>query len=613
MAAKKGSRFFVWIILGLLFFGLVGFGATGLTGTVRTLGTVGDKEISLNDYVRDLNQQIRAFEAQINTPVSFPQAQAIGLDQQVLGQIVTRRVLDNEVARLGLSVGDDRVREQVLAISSFQGLSGTFDRTIYKDVLDRNGQSETEFENGLREEISRTLLQAGLVGGVASSDTYAQALVKFTGARRDVTWATVDDSILVEDLPEPTDADLQVFYEANPDRFMLPEAREVTYAWLTPEMIQDGLEIEENALRELYAERIADYQRPERRLVERLVYATEDQAAAAQASVAAGEADFDALVAARGLDLADVDLGDVDQAQMGAAGDAIFSAESGAVVGPLPTSLGPALFRINAVLAAEETTFEQAMPDLRDELAASRARRVIDDARDGMIDLLAGGATVEDLAARTEMQLGQLDWVEGYDEGIAAYDGFRAAVSSTQPGAYAELVDLDDGGVFALRIDGLREPALQDLADVREDAKAGWIAELRQSATLAAANDLQAQILPLTDFGTLGLAAKTETNLTRRSFVNDTSPAFMLEVFEMEPGEVRVLDAGRGAILVRLDAKNDADMSAPSVIAEVDVIKERIAQGIAQDLFEIFATQLQRATEVKINQSAVNAVHSQFQ
>jgi hypothetical protein len=128
MAAKKGNKVILWGIVGLLFFGMVGFGATGLSGTVRTLGSVGDKDIGLNDYARELNQQMRAYEAQTGAPLSFADAQAIGLDQAVLAQMVARRSLDNEVARLGLSVGDERVREQILRISAFQGISGEFDR-----------------------------------------------------------------------------------------------------------------------------------------------------------------------------------------------------------------------------------------------------------------------------------------------------------------------------------------------------------------------------------------------------------------------------------------------------------------------------------------------------
>ena len=72
---------------------------------------------------------------------------------------------------------------------------------------------------------------------------------------------------------------------------------------------------------------------PERRLVERLVYPDQAAADAARAELDAGTT-FEALVAERGLTLDAIDLGDVTREDLGAAGDAVFAAAEGGVVGP---------------------------------------------------------------------------------------------------------------------------------------------------------------------------------------------------------------------------------------------------------------------------------------
>ncbi len=613
MAAKKGSRVFVWVILGLLFFGLVGFGARGFGGTIRSLGTVGDKDVAVQDYARDLNQQIRAFSAQIGSPVSFPQAQAAGLDQQVLSQLVTRRVLDNEVTRLGLSVGDERVREQIVAIQAFQGLNGQFDRTVYRSSLDRQNMTEAAFETGLREEMARTLLQGAVLGGVPQPETYMDTLVQFVAENRAITWTSIDAAALTAPVPGATDTDLQAWYDAHPDDFTLPETRALTYVWLTPAMIQDAVEIDEQALRDLYQQRIDEFVRPERRLVERLIFTDGAAADAAKARLDAGEIDFDGLVAERGLDLSDVDLGDVAASDLGAAGDAVFAAAPGDVVGPADSTLGPALFRMNAVLAAEEITFEDALPDLRSELAGERARRVIDDARDGIDDLLAGGATLEDLAAQTDMKLGQIAWTADTAEGIAAYDNFRTAAVAAAEGAFPTLGDLSDGGIFALRLDGVTAPVLRPLDDVRDAVGAQVLSANTQAAVVAKAAELATQIEPLTGFDSLGLVPKTEAILTRRSFLEGTPPDFMETVFQMAVGDVQVIDATDTAIIVRLDGLRTPDPADPQVAANRAQLGEAAAAGISQDLFAMFAKVLQENTKVEINQAAVNAVHAQFQ
>ena len=613
MAAKKGNKVILWGIVGLLFFGMVGFGATGLSGTVRTLGSVGDKDIGLNDYARELNQQMRAYEAQTGAPLSFAGAQAIGLDQAVLAQMVARRSLDNEVARLGLSVGDERVREQILRISAFQGISGEFDRLSYKAALERQGQSEAEFETALREEISRTLLQAAIVGGVPASPTYSNVLATYLGERRSVIRAMVNATILTDLVPEPTEADLIAYHAARQAEYTRPETKDITYAWLTPDMLQDSVEVDETALRDLYGQRLDEYVQPERRLVERLVFGDQAAADAARADVDSGAKDFDTLVADRGLDLSDVDMGDVSEAQLAAAGAAAFAANPGDVVGPFASSFGPALFRVNAVLAAHEVTFEDARDDLRDELANARARRLIDDQVSRVTDLLAGGAMPEDLVEQLGMALGTIRYNQDSEDGIAAYDSFRAAAAAAQPGDYASLETLEDGGIFVLRVDALSAAETIPLEEVVDEVRLGAWVEATHQAVIDATKALAANLDETADLAALGLEPVTDSQLTRRSFVAETPFEYVRTIFEMEPGEIRVMDNGREAILVRLEEISPPDADDPALAAERISIAEQVTAGIVQDLFDAYVGVIQTGTEVKINQSAVNAVNANFQ
>ncbi|NCM98254.1 MAG: peptidyl-prolyl cis-trans isomerase, partial [Rhodobacterales bacterium] len=103
-------------------------------------------------------------------------------------------------------------------------------------------------------------------------------------------------------------------------------------------------------------------------------------------------------VAGRGLTLADIDLGDVSQSDLGAAGEPVFALTGPGVVGPLQSDLGPALYRMNAILAAQETSFDQARDQLVVEFQLDAARRAIGDRAEAINDALAGGATLEDLA-----------------------------------------------------------------------------------------------------------------------------------------------------------------------------------------------------------------------
>jgi len=150
---SKGA---MWVLMGLLVIGLAGFGATNLSGTITSVGSVGTAQIDVNAYSRALRNEIRALEAERGTSVSFAQARAAGLDQQVLSRLVSRAALEHETDRLGISVGDDTLRDEILSIEGFRGLDGDFDREAYRFALQQAGLNETEFEENIRAETAST-------------------------------------------------------------------------------------------------------------------------------------------------------------------------------------------------------------------------------------------------------------------------------------------------------------------------------------------------------------------------------------------------------------------------------------------------------------------------
>ncbi len=607
---SKGSKAVVWTILVLLILGLGGFGVTNFSGTISSVGTVGDREIAVQRYARELQNQVQAFSAQTGTNLTLSQARAFGLDQAVLGRLVSAAAMENEADRMGLSAGDEEVKTQLLSIPGFQGLDGTFDREAYRFTLDRAGLTEKQFEADLRAEIARTLVQGAVAGGVTAPEVYTATLMTYIRERRDFSFTALGVDALDTAIPDPNDADLRAYFEANEADFMLPEERAITYAWLTPEMLVGTVEIDEEALKELYQERIAEFVTPERRLVERLILG--DAAAGARARLDAGEVTFEELVAERELDLADIDLGDVTKAELGDAGAAVFASTEAGIVGPVDTNLGGALFRVNAILAAQETPFETARATLVDDFALDRASRVIGDMVEEIDDLLAGGATLEDLAAETEMRKGQIDWTAGSGEGIAGYEAFRQAAAAAAKGDFPEITELADGGIFALRVDEITEPRLQEFADASGRVESGWRAETTAKALAAQAEALAERLHGGETTEDLGLTLQAETGITRERYVPDTPAEFLETVFGMETGAVTVVRGETAAYLVRLDA------IAPPDAGDVDntVLRDRLAgaagQSLGNDILEAFTQAMVQQAGININQAALNAVHAQF-
>ncbi|WP_417244138.1 SurA N-terminal domain-containing protein [Celeribacter sp.] len=615
MASGKGSggKMVALGIVGLLVLGLGGFGATNFGGTVRSVGAVGDQEVDINLYSRALQNELSALEQQTGQQITVAQAQQLGVTNQVLDGLLTRAALDGELARLGVSVGDDEVRRTLMTIPSFQGLDGKFDADTYKFAIDRLGQTTNEFEEALRTDTARALLQGALATGVVMPDAYAKVIVDWLGERRTISVASLTAADLDTEIPAPTEAQITARYEETPEAYTAPETRDVTYAWLSPTMLSDSAELDEDSLRQIYDDNIAAYMQPERRLVERLVYGSDADAQAAADRIAAGETTFEDEVTARGLVLADIDLGDVAASDIGAAADMVFGAQDLGVVGPVMSDLGPALFRVNAVLDASEITYEEARDDLAKEMAMDAARRDISDLVETLDDLLASGATLEELSDETAMELGQINWSTASEDGIASFATFVTAVQDAQVGDFPEIIELSDGGIFALRLNAITPAAVRPLDEVRDQVVADWTVAETAKQLKARADMIQTEVAAGTAIGALELPVEVFTDITRRDFIATMPQGFIDAVFApgLAQGATTVVTGTDRVVIAKIDT-----VQPPETNTEMDEIAasyaEQAAQGAAQDVITAFANAMRLRDGVTVNQAAINAVHTQM-
>ncbi len=604
--SKPMTRIFSWILLGFLFLGLAGFGAANLGGSVQSIGAVGDRDIPVTTYARALQNELRATEAQFGQQLSMQQAQAFGITNRVLSRVVIETALDSEAERIALSVDDAAVAKDLNNIQAFKGPDGQFSRENYRFSLKNAGYSETEFEESVRTESARTILQAAIIAGNAMPSTAIDTLLDYVTETRNITLTTLTADDLTQTIADPDLAALETYYKDNIATYTLPERKQITYAILTPDMVLDQIDISDDALRAAYNARRDEFNQPERRLVERLVFLDADQARAKLAEIDAGTTDFETVVADRGLALADIDIGDVTMSELGEASAGVFAANLDQVVGPFDTDLGPALFRVNGILVADVVTFDEARDQLFDELATESARRMIDAKSTEIDDALAAGATLEDLEKEFGMRVDVLMYHDGTDAEVAGYPNFRAVASAVQDGDFPTVEPLNDGGIFSVRLDGIEPPAPMPLDEVMDQVSADWRTAQTRAALEAFANDAIAS----------GAVAGSSTSLhdLKRTDVGAVATAEILAAaFKQSVGDKTVLMQNDNAVIVQLDAINKGDRDSDDTKALRANIEQQFGASLADDLFNVFATQIQQSAGISLNQQAINAVHANFQ
>lgn len=606
----KAQETAVWILMGMLILGLGGFGVTSFSGGVKKIGSVGSTDISTDDYARALRSQVSALSQQIGKQLSMQEALSFGIDKQVIQSVINRAALDNEAQRAGLSVGDDVVAAEIMKMDSFKGASGTFDREAYRMTLDRNRLSEAEFETNLRRDISRELLQGAVGGGFAAPKPMTDTLYNWVAERRGFSMLRLTEADLAVPVAEPTDAELKAHYDAHIDRFTKPEAKRITYAALLPDAIAKDQPVDEAALKKLYDDRISEFVVPERRIVDRLVFPDQASAEAAKAKLDAGTT-FEALVAERGLTLDAIDQGDLSKADLGAAGDAVFATSEGGVAGPVDSDLGPALYRVNGVLAAEETSFDAARETLATELQTDAARKVISDRVEEIDDLLAGGATLEDLSKEAGLALATVDHVPGQqgDSAIEGYQAFRTAADAVQQDDFPEAIVLDDGGLVALRLDEVVPSAPIPFDEAKDKVAEDWRKEAVAKALAARAAEIKAALEGGAKIGSFGIVDVTPET-ARTGTVAGAPDTLVPDVFKLAEGAVEVVSGEGFTAVVQLDKIMPAATEGEDATALKASLEAQAGQAISQDAFAAYTAALAAEAGITLDQAAINAVHT---
>jgi peptidyl-prolyl cis-trans isomerase D len=337
--SHAGTSVLAFVMLGMIVIGLGGYGVTNFGHSVDSVATVGKAEISTTEYARALRTQVAQLSRQFGSQLTLKDAVMFGLDQQVLRNLISNAALDNEALRLGLSAGDVQVAQKIAATEAFRDVAGKFDRTLYGQLLQQNGITVKEFEAGMRGDLTRQVLQTAIVGGIVAPASLTDTVYAYQGETRGFTLLTLTEASLPQKLPAPTEDQLKAFYTAHIADFTRPEAKRVSYAVLQPNEIAKDQKVAEADIKAAYDAAGDIYNVPEKRLVERLVFPSDAEAKAAKAKLDAGTS-FEDLVKARGLALTDIDMGDVTEAKLGAAGKDVFALTAPGVVGPLPSDRG---------------------------------------------------------------------------------------------------------------------------------------------------------------------------------------------------------------------------------------------------------------------------------
>ncbi len=172
------------MLFGLLIlsFAIWGIADVFRGGTVAPVAVVGSTKITADQMRSAYQTELQNLSRRLRRTVTTEQAKALGLDQQILGKLVTEAAIDERIGQLGLAISDRPLR-MLSSMTRPSGINGQFDRNLFAQTLRDNGFTEQRFVAEQRKVYLRQFLADALTGGIGAPVAMKEALHRLTMKR----------------------------------------------------------------------------------------------------------------------------------------------------------------------------------------------------------------------------------------------------------------------------------------------------------------------------------------------------------------------------------------------------------------------------------------------
>ena len=585
-----------------------------LTGALtEVVATVGEREITVREFRTVYLRQLQSYQAQSGGEITAEILRSMGLDRQILQQMIDEYAALQEAERLGVTVTDAEIRGRIVSFPAFQQNGQFVGEQAYIQSLRLQSPPMTpaQFEEDIRRSLMLERLQAAVTDWITVTDED----LRREHVRRSETISVSAISFRADDFREgieATDADVAALFAQNAVDYTVPEKRQLRFVLINVAALKESFTPSDDDVQGYYGYNTDRYTDPVTLRASHILLRTEGKdlpevqtQAEAIVAEARGGADFAELARQYSEDDGTKelggDLGPISPGQMvpefeGAA----YALDQGEISDPVSS-----MFGVHIIKATEKTggttqplnEVRESIVDLLKQESADARASALAEAMDAEITTAAD----MDAAARQRGLEPQVTGFVSPGEPILGL-GFSSEVTARAfqlgQGQVAGPIQTPTGPAFVTVV-GIQDPSIPPLEEVEARVRDDVIRKKAFAAAQARAAEVATLLQTADDFTqaaeTEELEVSTSDAIARGAAVPGVGLNAAVEAvaFSLSAGETSdpVL-TGNSAVILHVHERQEAtaaDFQATRETLRNDMIAEQQGQFYAAYLENVKA------------------------
>ncbi len=610
------------VVLGLI---AISFAVWGIGDIFKgfgrsSLARIGGTEISIENFRQLYSERLQRLGQQLGRPITLDQARQMGIDQQLVGQIIGEMTIDERAKALRLSISDAEMARWITSNPDFAGPTGQFDRSLFEIRLRNNQTTERRFVDEQRRLLLRRQLAGTVLTGTQLPKAAMEAAERYRNEQRSIEYVLLERAQAGE-IPDPTPEQLAKYFEERKALFRAPEYRKIVVLPLLPGEQAMWTTISDDDVKKAYEARRARYLTPERRALQQIVFTDPKEAQAAADRIAKGESFLD-IAKERKLTEKEIDLGTLTKAAIidQAVANAAFALKENEVSAPVKGRFGTVLVRVLKIEPEQVRPFAEVREELRKELANERARAEILPLYDKIEDERSLGRPLAEAAANLKLAVRT---VEVNRQGVSPAGEPASGLPDAQRllnAAFGTEIGVENdplqvqGGYVWYEVAGITPERERTLDEVKPELETRWRNDQVANLLRAKAAEMLDKLKAGTPFAEVakaaGLKVASQADIKRGNAVAPLSGRTIDAIFRTAKDGYGTAEAAAPGeqMVFRVTAITMPEIDAKS--EETTKIRDALNRGFTEDVFGGYLGYLQRQVGVTINENALKQIVS---